>query len=99
MLRGIAVERLPLKLSDRLPLRNRLGHRLAAELSELRLIVERFQVRRSARHVKKDDPLRPLTEVQRIDDAMPALVDATFGAFPISIRRQQTGIKQRRKRD
>src|SRR5439155_8140417 len=45
-------------LRDRLPLRERLRHRLAVELVELRLVVERFEVARPAAHVQEDHALR-----------------------------------------
>ena len=52
MLRAEAVQLLPLQLGDRLALGERLGHRLAVHLGQLRLVVERFQVRRPAGHVR-----------------------------------------------
>ena len=47
-----------LELGDRLALRERLGHRLAVEFVELRLVVERLEVARPAGHVQEDDALR-----------------------------------------
>src|SRR5437868_303100 len=72
MLRGKALQLLTLKLRDRLPLGERLGHRLAVHFGQLRLVVERFQVRRPARHRQEDNPLSSRNEVQRIDDAAAA---------------------------
>ena len=69
MLRSKALQLLALKLRDRLALGKRLGHRLAVHLGQLGLVVERFQVRRPARHRQKNDPLGSRCNVQRIDDA------------------------------
>ena len=69
MLRAEALQLLALQLGDRLALGERLGHRLAVHLGELRLVVERLQVRRPAGHVQEDDALGLRREVQRIHDA------------------------------
>jgi hypothetical protein len=53
-----------LKLRELLPLRERLRHRLAVHLRELRLRIERLQMRRSARHREPDHPLRLLRQRQ-----------------------------------
>ena len=66
-----------LELGDRLALGERLGHRLAVHLRQLRLVVERFEVRRAAGHVEVDDALGLGRDVQRVDDARP---DARFVA-------------------
>ena len=50
VLRAEAAELLPLQLRDRLALGERLGHRLAVHLGELRLVVEGLEVRRPAGH-------------------------------------------------
>ena len=71
MLRPEAVQLLPLKLGDRLALGERLGHRLAVHLGQLRLVVERLQMRRPAGHVQPDDALGLRREVQRPHDAGP----------------------------
>ena len=55
---------LALELGDRLALGERLGHRLAVELGELRLVVERLELRRPARHVQEDDALGSRPEVR-----------------------------------
>ena len=55
---------LALQLGDRLALGERLGHRLAVERGELRLVVEGFELRRPARHVEEDDALDPRPEVR-----------------------------------
>ena len=44
---------LALELGDRLPFGERLGHRLAVQFGELGFVVERFEVRRAAGHVRK----------------------------------------------
>ena len=62
-----------LELGDRLALGERLRHRLAVHLGQLRLVVERLQVRRPAGHVQVDDALGLRREVERVDDALPAL--------------------------
>ena len=54
-----SLQLLALELRDRLALGERLRHRLAVHLGELRLVVERLQVRRAAGHVEVDDALRP----------------------------------------
>ena len=71
VLRRQALELLILKLRDRLPLGERLRHRLAVHFGELRLVVERLQVRRSAGHVEVNHALCLAREVQRVDDAGP----------------------------
>ena len=48
VLRPEALQLLALELGDRLALGERLGHRLAVHLGELRLVVERLEVRRPA---------------------------------------------------
>ena len=48
---------LVLELCDRLALGVRLGHRLVVKLGQLRLVVERLQMRRSAGHAEEDDAL------------------------------------------
>ncbi len=60
---------LALKLGNRLAVGDRLGHRLAVHLGELRLVVERLKVRRPAGHAEVNHPLGPGREVQRIDHA------------------------------
>ena len=57
-LRPEADQLLPLELGELLPLGQALGHRLAVHLGQLRLVVERLQVRRPAGHRQPDDPLR-----------------------------------------
>ena len=52
-----ALQLLALELRDRLALGERLGHRLAVHLGQLRLVVEGLQVRRPAGHGQEDDPL------------------------------------------
>ena len=51
------LECLALELRDGLARRDALGHRLAVHFIELRLVIEGLQMRRSARHAEKDDPL------------------------------------------
>ena len=46
-----------LQLRDLLPLRERLRHRLAVHLGQLRLVVERLEVRGPARLIQEDDAL------------------------------------------
>ena len=64
VLRRQAGELLALQLRDRLALGERLGHRLAVHLGQLRLVVERLQVRRPAGHVEIDDALGSRREVR-----------------------------------
>ncbi len=73
VLRREALERLPLELRDRHPRRERAGHRLAVHLGELRLVVERLQVRRPAGHAEEDDPFRLRREVRRVDHPSPVI--------------------------
>ena len=54
---ALDLELLPLELGDRLSLGERLRHRLAVHLVERRLVVERLEVRRSARHAEEDHAL------------------------------------------
>src|SRR5262249_51978560 len=65
-------------------LRERFRHRLAVHLRQLRLGVERLQVRRPAGHVQPDDSLDLWDDVWRIDDA------GSGGGF------EQRGIEERR---
>ena len=51
------VQLLPLQLGELLPLGDRLGHRLAVELFQQRLVIERVEVTHSAGHVEPDDAL------------------------------------------
>ena len=74
VLRAEALQLLPLKLRDRLPLRDRLGHRLPVLLGQLRLVVECFEVTRPSRHAEMNDPLRLRRPMQRRDDSGPASV-------------------------
>ncbi len=97
MLRPEAAERLALQLSDRLALGERRGHSLTVQLLQLRLVVEGFVMRRAARHVQLDNPLRPRHVVQRIDDAPPVRFAGRLGARPARVRRQQR--RQRRGAD
>ena len=74
VLGGEAGELLPLELRDRHPRGERPRHRLAVHRGELRLVIERLQVRRPARHVQVNDPLRLRREVRRADDPRPPLL-------------------------
>ena len=65
-LRAEAVQLLPLELRDLLALGDALRHRLAVHLGELRLVVERLQVRRPAGHRQPDDALRLRREVRLV---------------------------------
>jgi hypothetical protein len=58
-LRGQALELLVLQLGDWLALGQRGRHRLAVHLGQLRLVIQRFQMRRAAGHAKEDDRLGP----------------------------------------
>ncbi len=68
-LRAEAGELRALQLRDRLALRDRLGHRLAVPLRELRLVVEQFEVARPAGHHQEDDALGLRRNVRLRDDA------------------------------
>ena len=68
-----AIELLALQLSDRLSLGIGLGHRLAVHLTELRLVIEGLEMRRSAGHVEMDNPLGLALEMQGIDDSLPVI--------------------------
>ena len=48
------------------PLVNDFGHRLAVQLGELRLVIERLQVRRAAGHGQPDDALRLRWEMRLV---------------------------------
>ena len=71
MLRGEAVELLPLKLGDLLPLGDRLRHRLAVQFGQLRLVVEGVEVRHAAGHVEPDDPFGSRFKMRRIENTVP----------------------------
>ena len=73
VLRGEARQLLALQLSDRLPLREGIGHRLAAHFDQLRLMVERLQVRHSTGHHEEDHSLCLGLKVRLVDDAGPAI--------------------------
>ena len=94
VLRGEALQLLALELGDRLPLGERLGHRLAVHLGQLRLVVERLQVRRPAGHAQEDDPLGLRGEVQRVDDA-PASGPAPSAGVAPRPRRRSAGFSER----
>src|SRR5581483_3807225 len=66
VLRAEAFQLFALQLCDLLALGERFGHALAVHLRQLRLVVERLQVRGAAGLVEKDDALRLGGEVQRI---------------------------------
>ena len=78
MLRPHAGERLPLQLCNRLAVGERCRHRLAVHLREFRLVVERFEMRGTARHAEKNNPFRP-GHVMGLDRPGPALLQAGFG--------------------
>ncbi len=82
---------LPLELSDRHALGERLRHRLAVHLGERRLGVERLQMRGAAGHVQIDDAFGLGGEVERMDDSRPVV--GRSGAFGSS---QQFRVEQRR---
>ena len=60
---------LALELRDLLALGKRFRHRLAVHFGELGLVVECFEMRRTAGLVEKNDALGLGWEIQRIDDA------------------------------
>ena len=68
--RAHARELLSLELRDLLTLRQRFGHRSAAHLGELRLVVERLEMRRSAGLIQEDDALGLRRKVERVHDAV-----------------------------
>ena len=68
---------LPLQLRDLLTLGVRLGHRLTVHLAQLRLPVERLEVRGSARHAQVHDALDPRASVARTDNATLLVSDPT----------------------
>ena len=61
---------LSLELGNLLSSGERLRHRLAAHVGELRLVVERLEVRRPAGLIQKDDALRLRRKVERVHDAV-----------------------------
>ena len=77
-LRPVAVQLGTLQLRDLLPLRERVRHRLAVHLRELRLVIPRLQVRRPARHREPDDALGLRREVQRVYDAGPLVLRSSL---------------------
>ena len=66
-LRREAHQLLALQLRQLLPLRERLRHRLAVHRGQLRLVVERLEVRRPAGLVQEDDALGLRGVMQRVD--------------------------------
>ena len=60
---------LALELCDLLPLRERLGHRLAVPLRQFRLVVQEFEMRRTARHAQEDDSFDPARPVRESPDS------------------------------
>ena len=73
-LRRHALESLVLQLGDWLALRKSCRHRLAVKLSQLRLVVEGFEMRWSARHVEEDDLLRFGGKMQWLEERRPVLI-------------------------
>src|SRR5207248_1830333 len=86
VLRPEAVELLALQLRDLLALRERLRHRLAVHLRQLRLVVERFQVRRTAGHVELDDALDLLRVGEGMDDSCPVPAYPRASRLPLPAR-------------
>ena len=85
----------PLKLGDLLPLRDRLGHRLAVELFQEWLVIERVEVAHSAGHVEPDDPLGPRDELGFVDGAAPAALLAVAAACA-DFESRQAGCQRHR---
>ena len=75
------------QLGDLLTLGQRLGHRLAMHLGELRLEIERLEVRRTARHREPDHALHFGSVVRRLKNAGPGLACIATG---------ESGAKQSR---
>src|SRR3982751_3466634 len=94
MLRSEADQRPALQLSDLLTFRQRLRHGLAVHLAELRLIVERFKMRRSACLIKKDDTLRSRGMMKRVYDSRRP---RTFGRHVSREKRVQRNHAETRK--
>ena len=66
---GHRQRRLPHRLRDALALADRVGNLRALELRELRLVVERLELRRSARLVQEDHALRLRREMRKAGEA------------------------------
>ena len=66
-------EDLVLELGELLPLRERLGERLAVQLLEPRLVVEALELRRPAGHAEVDHPPGLDRQVRRVEHAPPAI--------------------------
>src|SRR6266404_4455624 len=62
-----------LQLGELLSLRKGLGERLSMDALQLRLVIEAFQMRGSARHAEMNDAFGPHRKVRRVDNALPAL--------------------------
>src|SRR3954447_5403573 len=58
-------EFLPLQLRDLFSFRERLGHRLAVQLRQPGFVIERLQVRRTARHAEPNHPFYFLRIIKR----------------------------------
>ena len=96
VLRSEADELAALELGDLLALGQALRHRLAVHLRQLRLVVERFQVRRAAGHRQPDDALRPGRMVERVDDAVRGRGGARLGIEERGERSQPGGGRPRK---
>ena len=86
-LRAEAGQLRALQLRDRLPLGERLGHRLAVPLGQFGLVVEAFEVGRAAGHDQEDDALGLGRDID--------FLRTPFGR----IRAANRGREERRQRD
>ena len=94
MLRAEANQLLPLQLGDLLALGQALRHRLAVHLRQLRLVVERLQMRRPARHGQPDDALCFWRKMRRIHYSGPVPAPGPGGRCA-----QQSRIDEGRQRE